>query len=689
MASPLDHWAKSEWDMDASMAFFMHQKELIDHIIEMADEDKEYWQPSKDEMLDDQRFWEVGSRRGESHWRTQEGAETEDIQVSEVVELNDGFLAVDKLSSMMSAEDLWGLDVLPKAKGDMPGVGVPAPDGINQMPISYEDAAQAIENMLRWADDELNDKHVLQLNSPMAYTEAYYALLRGWLCGMIIPNPQDAEVPWSYVIEDPLFVYPRYSRSGLIRVFHRYEITVLEARDEFPESIDFFVDREDEEEVEVITYYDDRYRTTLVTDMVKTNISGSLIHDGRVVYPLVEHGYVDIKGRPINPWIIVTPKGTPTRRRAPNKLSPNTKDVVKYIGIGILRPIKDMITKLEKLASQIHTEVAKDANPASVDYYRDGSSPPEPADLGVGGHNFRIMDEQKLEIIESTAMSPDTQALLTMYSDRIQRGTVPPVLYGSGMNAQSGYMVNLLSQAAKDVLRPYLEAIRAFRRMKYRRMLEMYASIGSQFAGPLNVRSTDPQSGQTYSAGAIVTPEMIIANGVHVEVTYEEITPRDTFNIMTSVIGGLNAGLVPLFDAMKMIGIKDPNQGLVRLGKGIAYKDPMFQRALAEVSIQESGTSLEKKAWMLMMMQIQQQQQMEAEMAAAKGKGGTNDKGSPKSPVDNYSSANVPSNIAPGAPSTPSNIDPITAIMNQLRSVGAAENVSNGGTPPNQPYPGR
>lgn len=653
--SLLDIWALNNYGTLADQLDPPQMDELITKVIDQADQDKRFWRPRDERMMDSQLFWELGSRyldEGTKSRREKKSADEEpDEMASETVEFNDGYLTVDKITSMVEGAG-WSLDVMPKAQ-------------------EFDDIAQNIENALRWADEELDKRHGLSLHGTTNRDEVHYAALRGWITGMILPDPRNRTLPWKYVLEDPLLVFPRYDSNGLVRVTHAYAISGLEAKSEYPGAWESLGENE-EETVEILSYHDSIYHMKLLLGS-----SGSMGGSGTprmVLQPLVRHGYKDLDGRPINPWIIVTPRGSPTRRLGRVSSTSDQSKLVAYIGLDVLYPIKDILVILEKLASMQFTQIAKGVAPPFV-LYGDGHNKPERLDIGTGAQNYMILGSEDFKVLDTTTMKPDAGPFMQLLIDRLQRGTIPSVLYGQAGFSLAGYAISLLSVAANDVVRPLLNGIKLYREIKYRRMLEMYVNVASQWAQQLVFPRHDAERDITYASGASLTPEDILSNGAGVRVSYDEVTARDLGILIPTVVGAVQAGLMPIYDAMKQIGIKDPRQALVRLAEGKNYSDPLVVKHLARLAGDRSGNELLKAA----IQAARQEEQQLLAQAFMQSLGG----GQEGAPVPEPGA--VPQ-VGGGAvrstagESPPSATNPLSAAIRQMEAVTAENNVGAGGS---------
>ena len=642
--SPLDMWTFRKFGVLADQLGEDDRQEFIDHVVESSDADVEFWKARNDRFMDSQKYWEIGTRYGQREGVVNASVVNEEPEKpsgeTEVLELNDGYLIVDKITSMVTGAS-WGLDIPPRSP-------------------EFDDKAQDIEDWLRWMDQEMEAQHVAALNSSTLRDEVQYAALRGWITGMVLPSPETPSTPLKYILEDPMFVFPRYSGDKLIRVTRRYTLNALEAQGSFPAAFEFLLDFEEDEEMEVTEYFDEIYRMAVLSEGGKTGGAARKT----VLQPLIRHGYKKIDGSPMNPWMIVAPRGTPSRRVGDIRSKEDRKKAAAFIGLDVLHPVKHIIDALERVTSMQMTEVAKGVDPPKIIYY-DGSNKPYVLDMGIGGENYMVLNQEKVEILNTTSMKPDAGPLLTLLNDRLQKGGIPGVLYGQAGFALAGYAINLLTQGAQDVVQPILQGIKAYRELKYRRMLEMYVGVASTFSGPLTFGAPDRISEQMYTGVKTINPADIVANGVYVEVTYDELMPRDLPGLVAAVVAANQAGMMPLYDAMKKIGTKDPKQAMQRLAEGLNFQDPMVQKHLARIAGSKSGNMLLQQAIQGAMaeeaMMMQMQQQMQAQAAQGKGASG-------------------------GGPSLeespPANQNPITAATAQMNAAGAALNVGNGASAP-------
>src|SRR3990167_9749722 len=95
LTSPLDMWSMANYGVIAEQLDESQMDDLVTYVVTMAEDDKKFWKPRDDRMMDSQSFWELGSRYANSTRRAiEEGAALEndpDETPSEQVEFNDGY----------------------------------------------------------------------------------------------------------------------------------------------------------------------------------------------------------------------------------------------------------------------------------------------------------------------------------------------------------------------------------------------------------------------------------------------------------------------------------------------------------------------------------------------------------------------------------------------------------------------
>lgn len=458
-------------------------------IIQQAARLQSFWQPRNDIFQEDEELYKL-----QSNDETELDADNIGND-SEVITINDPKVFADKVVNMLSSQE--------------PTNNIPVRD-----PTAQE-TSERVEQLIDWWRLMANRVHMNGLHPPLARDEHWYSCVRGWITGRVTWNPNNTSFPWNYSLADPVNVYPQIGANGVQYVIHQYDATGAEILADFDYDEDVYAavekalgaDKDSfdpDSEFRVIGYYDDYYHVILVNESEVKN---------------EELGYG------FNPWVITPVAGDPIRA------TPwDTNQYVKWMGQSLFVSVKDMYKKLEKAVSVLATEVSKISNPP-VGLFTDekGQIQNKDIDLGVGGRNTFLFDREKVEVMSTSKEGLGLlESLFGFYQDRINRGSIPPVLWGEGAGTLSGFAVSLLSAGARDVVYPRVRAMEHFRSMVYERMLDLYIRFGGDLDEPVNMVYTD-RRGNYAGLRRVdqIAPEDVKAVGTYVEVTYRSLAPQD------------------------------------------------------------------------------------------------------------------------------------------------------------------
>jgi hypothetical protein len=479
-------------------------KPTKEFVMEAKDRLYRYWQPRNERFEEDQKLYELYDKtdRGNNDWNNV-GRESLS-KIGETIILNDPYVLVEKLANMLSSQE--------------PTVSVPVRDP------AAKQFSQRTEDFLKWWRETAARRWLNTLHGPLTRDEAHYLCVRGWITGRISWNPEDTSFPWDYQLFDPVNVYPQVGRRGLEYVIHYYKATLGEVRADFGNSpellkkIDLALTPKGkknarkknttidlDEEVEVVGYYDDEWYALYVNDNeVRTD-------------PHM-YGFV--------PWVIVTANGSPIRQTPWDKTN-----YVRRIGTSVFEGMRGVYQKLNRLVSAIATEVSKIPNPAGIVYTDElGVTQAKEVDTSPGATNTLILDREKYQVLETNRQAIElSQPLLQILQDRLNRSTLPPVLWGEGANTLSGFAVSLLSAGARDVVYPLVRGIEGYRAVLHEDVLKLYAKFGDQLEQPVEMIATvrSGEEGGVRRAAIVYKPEEVNESGTYNEVTYRSLAPQD------------------------------------------------------------------------------------------------------------------------------------------------------------------
>ena len=424
-------------------------------------------------------------------WAARDNRMDEDLQLyrltqessgaGEVVQKNTPYVVVEKAANMIASQT--------------PTIQIIAPSEADR------EQAQKVENFLRWSWEKWNKRwRKSQIQGSLRHDLAHFLCLRGWAAARIwYDETADTgrEHPIKVKLFDPRGIYPEFSDDGLLYVVHRYWTTYGELMDEWDEAEKKFKNENPEDQVEVTEYYDDWFHYISVS--------------GTVVKPVTEHGYGFV------PWVINTGNGAPIRATAVDQTS-----WVQEVGVSIFHGVKNSYKSLNKIMSQLATQVANAANPATLYYYDPSlNSTPTALDYTAGTTNYLLYDRERVDPLNLNTNPTEVGPLMDSLIDDIQKGTLPSILWGQG-GTVSGFNASMMTDAARDQLFSIVEAMQETVEQLNEYQLMLIRDFVTEDIG---FWTRDP-SGKA-SSGVTLSADDINAVGVENTVKYRDISPKD------------------------------------------------------------------------------------------------------------------------------------------------------------------
>jgi hypothetical protein len=445
----------------------------------------------------------------------------------EVVTKNTPAIVVDKAAAMLASQT--------------PVIRIIAPHP------EAKESAQKVEDFLRWSWVQWNKTSRRSLKGALSYSMAHYLCLRGWITMRIEYDDTVAEYknPIKLRLFDPRSVYPMESDNDLAYVIHKSWMTYQELRDEWEEAASKYADQEDDDPVEVIEFYDSWWHCVMV--------------DGEAVVPVKEHGYGFV------PWIITTGAGSPIR------ITPRDQQQwPRDVGVSIFHSIRASSKSLDKILSQLATQVANAANPPTIYYYDPIlNASPQPLDYTPGTTNYLLYDRERVDPLNLSPIPTNVQPLMDSLIDDISRGSLHPVLWGQGGTA-SGFSLSFLTDAAKDQLFPIIDGMQDAMMQTNEFELQLIRDLHDTEIG-FWVKGRDGQK----LGGVTITPEEVEEVGCENEVIYRNVAPKD-LPILAQMASMLTKdGLLDRETAIEDYLLKDnPQQIIQRSMEDAALMDP-------------------------------------------------------------------------------------------------------------------
>lgn len=618
IVSQLDRFTLKNYGVMADQAPDAAMDDLLGLIRKIANSHRTHWQARNDRIVLDDDYYNLKRPEGGSV----EGLKTDEqaAQNAEIVISPLPRLVVDKLVAMLAGAD-WPIEVPARTA-----------DGTAQ--------AQKIENLLIWFTQTLSRQVGRGGGESLKRKVAMSGVLTGWMTALMLPDPENKRFPWRVELEDPCVVFPTFGRDGVDFVTRQLTMEVSEARNNYPEAEEMLDNYDDDTLVNVVGYYDKTYRYIL--------IEGQGIHedDSQMVLRPVRHHCQTLEGDALCPWIIHLPNGRGFRgvRRMMNGSGGGQVNDTASVGVGALYAMRDSYDLLNKIASQLATNVARDANPAIIQFLQPNQEPTE-ITTEPGGRSYMVFQRNSFEVIKTTPSPGDLQPLIQMVTDWLQKATLPSVFWGDGSGGLSGFAVGLLTNAAKDVLLAYADGMVQFLNMLYERCLVTLLTAYDMGVPPVTITRRIDQG--RLVGGTQILPQDIMSVGTEVDVQFQDLTPADRASAVQTEMAATTARLHSRETAMREIGVQDTELEKARIDLDAMMADPVIAAQMADLRMQNPGISVWDQLVQAHRIKMELlQQQMAAQQAEQNG-------GQAPPPKPGMPAQTLPSQMQPAGANVP------------------------------------
>ena len=412
--------------------------------------------------------------------------------------------------------------------------------------------SQRLTDAAVWLRKEERHAHVVRGNRPLELDE--WSLFTDY--GMYVSRdtlaPRNNECPLNMMMIDPAQVHPVYDHNGLKAIYRVYRDTmenIVAAYGDFTKAAmtkltdQMGAEIGDENEFEVIEYWDTWYRCVLLGD---TPILGVTAHEyGDVPYTVQYGGHGD-------PMF--------TRMPAPGAYRQANNQWVLAGGARLDERLYKAVPYLyyrlkgheimEAIGSRLLTGLKKDINPPTIRYRSEAAAEKDmpQLNLGPGQTNDAMLGDEKIEPIP-TSNSGSTDRMLAMVERGIQAGSAPPEMYGRMEKSNVSSVAQAgANDAGQHLLFPNTKAWESALEQRMEKNLRLLANKGymardaGQEKRPIMVPVARPKAEkpQAYEFDREVVDKV----GSRVEVTFTKVDPRDWPGLFAGAANGIDKGIV-------------------------------------------------------------------------------------------------------------------------------------------------
>lgn len=279
----------------------------------------------------------------------------------------------------------------------------------------------------------------------------------------------------------------------------------------------------------------------------------------------------------------------------------------KYVGYGVLTPLRRTYNLINLVVSAVATGAIKAQNPPvhrEIQEGRDMSKVP-PLSLESGAENKGRVGERVTPILFDVAASSSGVAFIQALAQEVQNAT-PPLLTGEGASSGFEYLQRSEDSNAMMIM-PIMDALtqayqliheqrgllayRYSRRPKGERKgdyakLEYYDEY--QFTGT---------SKKGYSYHGTIGPDDLEKSGVSTQVRFTDRSLTEQIQVASLVTQLVNAHLMSQEQALIRLGNDDPVKEIKKIFQDAALMQPEMLKAMVEASIMEGGNEMLIAAW--------------------------------------------------------------------------------------------
>lgn len=473
-------------------------------------------------------------------------------------------------------------------------------------------------------------------HGPRSYDEAIYGVRDGTIVEMILWDPAEPSFPYESLLIDPMTVYPTYTGDKLTRVTWRYRTTLAEAKS----LCDKYGNTKIIPDSDSATFRNDAL-PEMVTKIV-TNEGGQwelgiMVRNSLVV--TVPIGYC--------PFIITHVNARIYSSTVVGELS--TMDRYENVGVGVFDIIEEAVKNKNETYSMMREMMQRDANPPRVIFTDDEG---KLDDLKFEpGQNIHLWADDKFQLVQLTPDFRKLEAVMSMDSQSISRGTVPDLIWGEGSNSSSAAEYMALGNA-RDQIYVFKTALEQHYEAKYEHVLTLYRDNSSAltpgYGQPATFQTTNPTTGVKLG-GQPFTVQDVQALGPEPDVCVEfsDVTPQNEVartNMAKTLVDGK---IIDLHTARQMIPApfnEQPELMGQRVLSDISLMHPMMTQIMAMTAALYSPDPVQRSIAGMMLPGLMGQVQMQA--ANPGGPGGPNGGANPTPGQNGVPAQN--SNPAPG-----------------------------------------
>jgi hypothetical protein len=278
-------------------------------------------------------------------------------------------------------------------------------------------------------------------------------------------------------------------------------------------------------------------------------------------------------------------------------------EFLKYKGHGVLTMLRKTFRLMDLFISAIASGALRNVNPP---YVIETDAPnPQPLNRGQNAFNTIRRGDKVSPLVWDVSGSQDAQNLMNSLIAELQDVSSPALMGAGGVSGVAQQIST--EQASQQVVGPIIDAMEKWYGLMHKQRLILALRYSGDTKYNVDDKGNDNTLFDKYPKRRIreegrgqyghVTAKDIGMAGVRVTVRYTDRNVQEDMALSQMVTGLVNAHLMSQETALRKMGVKDPQQEMMRiLGDG-AFMEPTVLKALVETAVYNSGNQTLIDAW--------------------------------------------------------------------------------------------
>ncbi|MDD4985740.1 MAG: hypothetical protein PHQ43_08130 [Dehalococcoidales bacterium] len=398
---------------------------------------------------------------------------------------------------------------------------------------------------------QLNRKAGRMGNTSWLYDFAYWILLGHYAYYSGIEKGQDG-IEFVADILDPMTVYPKWDKDGLVKVVRAYETDKITAEgmawDFQQKGLKFeYEDPKEGQKPKVVNYWVRDGKKIYNAITINGVLAKELTHHTKLREIPIHYGMVGMPDKMTDNWIMRQ-------------------------GEAIIAADVDMIQYTNTMLSLRATIMAETAYPNIVTKTRTGMAPIKPEDIKGYGSNIPLKLADSIELLKHATTPQDVDMLMQYINGQMQKGAFPNVVYGGLSVETSGFAINQLMNAIKYRLGPYTNAVNFAISTLMSDFLYLFRTGNS---GSITLSTEDPYSLKRGLSFIEEFKPEDVPERIYVEVDIPLQNQFDKTQAILNAVQAIQSGVLSRETAWEtMLDIQDTDQEKQRIQDDMVSNDP-------------------------------------------------------------------------------------------------------------------